>query len=98
GASIFRQFSHVTLPLMKSTLLVLLMLGVIFTFKVFDLIYIMTAGGPADATQVIPFLAYQLSFGMYRFGEGAALSNISFIIIGLLALVYLYFTRKEEVM
>lgn len=98
GANRFQQFFYITLPLMKPTLLVLLMLGVIFTFKVFDLIYIMTAGGPADATQVIPFLAYQLSFGMYRFGEGAALSNISFIIIGLFALVYLYFTRREEVM
>lgn len=98
GANKVRQFFYITLPMMKSTLLVLLMLGVIFTFKVFDLIYIMTAGGPSDATQVIPFLAYQLSFGMYRFGEGAALSNISFILIGLLALVYLYFTRKDEVM
>ena len=98
GANRFQQFFYITLPLMKPTLLVLLMLGVIFTFKVFDLIYIMTAGGPADATQVIPFLAYQLSFGMYRFGEGAALSNISFIIIGLFALVYLYFIRREEVM
>ncbi|MGM8364287.1 carbohydrate ABC transporter permease [Virgibacillus sp. W0181] len=98
GANRFQQFFHITLPLMKPTLLVLLMLGVIFTFKVFDLIYIMTAGGPADATQVIPFLAYQLSFGMYRFGEGAALSNISFVLIGLIALVYLYFIRREEVM
>jgi len=98
GASRFQQFMRITLPLMKPTLLVLLMLGVIFTFKVFDLIYIMTAGGPADATQVIPFLAYQLSFSMYRFGEGAALSNISFLIIGAIAVLYLYLIRKEEVM
>ncbi|GGJ99252.1 sugar ABC transporter permease [Lentibacillus kapialis] len=98
GATRFQQFRHITLPLMKPTILVLLMLGVIFTFKVFDLIYIMTAGGPADATQVIPFLAYQLSFGMYRFGEGAALSNISFLIIGAIAVLYLYLIRKEEVM
>src|SRR5699024_11990389 len=98
GASRFQQFMRITLPLMKPTILVLLMLGVIFTFKVFDLIYIMTAGGPADATQVIPFLAYQLSFSMYRFGEGAALSNISFLIIGAIAVLYLYLIRKEEVM
>ncbi|WP_246206654.1 carbohydrate ABC transporter permease [Virgibacillus ihumii] len=98
GANKMQQFVYITLPLMRPTLLVLLMLGVIFTFKVFDLIYIMTAGGPANSTQVIPFLAYELSFSMYRFGEGAALSNISFFIIGAIALVYLYLIRKEDTM
>lgn len=98
GANRFKQFVHITLPLMRPTILILLMLGVIFTFKVFDLIYIMTAGGPADSTQVIPFLAYELSFTMYRFGEGAALSNISFVIIAVIALIYLYLIRKEDVM
>ncbi|CDQ38674.1 carbohydrate ABC transporter permease [Virgibacillus salexigens] len=98
GANKIKQFYYITLPLMKPTILVLLMLGVIFTFKVFDLIYIMTGGGPADSTQVIPFLAYQLSFSMYRFGEGAALSNISFFLIGMIAILYLYLIRKEEVM
>lgn len=98
GANRFQQFVHLTLPLMRPTVLILLMLGVIFTFKVFDLIYIMTAGGPANSTQVIPFLAYELSFTMYRFGEGAALSNISFLIIAVIALIYLYLIRKEEVM
>ncbi|EQB37801.1 hypothetical protein M948_04360 [Virgibacillus sp. CM-4] len=98
GANKKKQFYYITLPLMKPTILVLLMLGVIFTFKVFDLIYIMTGGGPADSTQVIPFLAYQLSFSMYRFGEGAALSNISFFLIGMIAILYLYLIRKEEVM
>lgn len=98
GANRFQQFVYITLPLMRPTVLILLMLGVIFTFKVFDLIYIMTAGGPANATQVIPFLAYELSFTMYRFGEGAALSNISFLIIAVIALLYLYLIRKEDVM
>lgn len=98
GANRLQQFAHITLPLMRPTVLILLMLGVIFTFKVFDLFYIMTAGGPANSTQVIPFLAYELSFTMYRFGEGAALSNISFLIIAAIALIYLYLIRKEDVM
>lgn len=97
GASRLQKLFYITVPLMKPTVLVLLMLGVIYTFKVFDIIYIMTGGGPADATQVTPFFAYQLSFQTFHFGEGAALSNIAFVIIFIVALIYLRIIRKESV-
>ncbi|MFC5702673.1 carbohydrate ABC transporter permease [Cohnella faecalis] len=97
GANRWLQFRHVTLPLMRPTILVLLMLGIINTFKVFDLIYIMTAGGPVTSSTVLPIYAYQLSFTMFEFSQGAAVSMIMFVLLILVAIVYLRMSNKEEV-
>ncbi len=97
GASRWQKFRYITLPLMKPTISILLILGLIYTFKVFDVIYIMTAGGPADATKVVSYLAYDLSFNLFRFGEGAALSNIALFLIALFAIVYVRKVQKESV-
>ncbi|MFZ4453654.1 carbohydrate ABC transporter permease [Salibacterium aidingense] len=97
GANKLKQFLYITFPMMKPTFSILVMLGVIYTFKVFDIIYIMTAGGPANSSQVLPYLAYDLSFTLHRFGEGAGVSNISLIIIASISLIYLYIIRKESV-
>lgn len=97
GAGSFKKFIYITMPMLKPTILVLLLLGFIYTFKVFDIIYSMTQGGPANSSQILPYYAYELSFKLFKFGEGAAASCISFLIIGILALLYIYFTRKEEV-
>lgn len=96
GASRLKQFRHITLPLMKPTILILLMLGIINTFKVFDLIFIMTAGGPVNSSNVLPIYAYQLSFLKFEFSQGAAVSMIMFIILIVLAVFYLRMTSKEE--
>lgn len=96
GANKLLQFKHITLPLMRPTILVLLMLGIINTFKVFDLIYIMTAGGPVTSSTVLPIYAYQLSFSMFDFSHGAAVSMIMFVLLILVALVYLKMSNKEE--
>lgn len=97
GAGALKKFLYITMPMLKPTILVLLLLGFIYTFKVFDIIYSMTQGGPANSSQILPYYAYELSFKLFKFGEGAAASCISFIIIALLALMYIYFTGKEEV-
>lgn len=97
GAGKLLQFKHITLPLMKPTILVLLMLGIIYTFKVFDLIFIMTAGGPVNASTVLPIYAYQLSFGTFEFSQGAAVSMMMFVILIAVAVVYLKMMNKEEV-
>lgn len=96
GANAIAKFLHITLPMMKSTIIVLILLGFIYTFKVFDIIYAMTGGGPANASQILPYYSYELSFKMFRFGEGAAVSTVSFGIIAIFALIYVYFSRKEE--
>ncbi|MBW7475718.1 sugar ABC transporter permease [Paenibacillus oenotherae] len=96
GANRLLQFKHITLPLMRPTILVLLMLGIINTFKVFDLIFIMTAGGPVTSSTVLPIYAYQLSFSMFDFSHGASVSMIMFVLLILVAIVYLKMSNKEE--
>src|SRR5262249_53162379 len=67
GATVIRRFIHITLPQMRAVALGLLLLTFIYTFKVFDLIYVMTAGGPVDATTVLPIQIYRLNFSFFRF-------------------------------
>lgn len=96
GAGRIRQFRYITLPLMKPTILVLLMLGVIYTFKVFDLIFIMTGGGPVNASTVFPLYAYRLAFINFEFSLGATVSSIMFFVLITIAAAYLWMIRKEE--
>jgi multiple sugar transport system permease protein len=97
GATAWRRFWDITLPLMRPVSLSIILLGLIYTFKVFDLIYVMTRGGPVDATTVLPIYTYQLTFQFFRFGEGAAAATV--LLVGLLgvAVAYLWFSRHEEV-
>ena len=74
---------------------VVLMLGVIYTLKVLDIILGLTQGGPANATQTIATMSYQSSFVEFKFGEGAALSNILILISLVFAIVYLRATRRQ---
>lgn len=97
GANAWQRFRSLTLPLMRPVSLSVLLLGIIYTFKVFDLIYVMTAGGPVDATTVVPIYAYQLTFQFFRFGQGAAAATL--LLLGLIgvAVTYLWWSRREEV-
>ena len=97
GANAWHRFRTLTLPLMRPVALSVLLLGIIYTFKVFDLIYVMTAGGPVDATTVLPIYAYQLTFEFFRFGHGAAAATL--LLVGLVgvAIAYLWWSRREEV-
>lgn len=96
GANAWQRFRSLTLPLMRPVALSVLLLGIIYTFKVFDLVYVMTGGGPVDATNVLPIQTYKLSFTFFRFGEGAAAATL--LLVGLIgvALAYLFWTRREE--
>ena len=67
---------------MRPVALSVLLLGLIYTFKVFDLIYVMTKGGPVDATTVLPIYTYKLTFEFFRFGDGAAAATL--LLLGLL--------------
>ncbi|TDF93195.1 carbohydrate ABC transporter permease [Paenibacillus piri] len=96
GASRLNQFAYITLPLLRPTILVLLMLGIIYTFKVFDLIYIMTGGGPVNASTVFPLYAYRLAFTNFEFSLGATVASFMFLILMVLAAGYLWLMRKEE--
>lgn len=96
GARPIQKFFYITLPLLRPAIMAVLVLGFVYTFKVFDLIFVMTGGGPVNATEVLATFAYKLSFRFYYFGQGAAVANILFLILFCVALVYLTLIRKEE--
>ncbi|MBS4208657.1 sugar ABC transporter permease [Bacillus sp. FJAT-50079] len=96
GANKLQTFTKITMPLMKSTLYVILVLGIIYTFKVFDIILIMTGGGPVNATQVLPFFGYEQAFINFNFGASGAVATIILFILMCISLVYLYLVKKEE--
>jgi multiple sugar transport system permease protein len=96
GANRWERFWYITTPLLRPVIAVVLMLGLIYTLKVFDIIYVMTNGGPANSTQIFATWSYSLSFSQQVFGQGAALGNIILVIALLVALIYLRFTRSES--
>ncbi|GAB2553903.1 carbohydrate ABC transporter permease [Gracilibacillus alcaliphilus] len=97
GSNKLQTFWHITLPLLRPQLLVIIVLGIIYTFKVFDLILIMTGGGPVNATTVLPFYGYQLAFVNFNFGESGVVATVILCILLIIASIYLYMMKKEEV-
>jgi multiple sugar transport system permease protein len=94
GATGWKAFLHITMPNLRAVAGVVLVLGVVYTIKVLDIILGLTGGGPANATQTLATQSYERSFVDFRFGEGAALSNILIVVSLLFAIVYLRGTRR----
>ncbi|MCC2640005.1 MAG: putative ABC-type sugar transport system, permease component [Nitrospira sp.] len=89
GAGLWQRFWRITLPLLKPALLLALLFRTMDAFRVFDLVFVMTQGGPGDATQVLQFYGYQALFAEGRLGYGSAVSVAVFLMILSLSLVYL---------
>ena len=99
GANSWQRFIHMTLPMMKPTMMVVLVLGFINTFKVFDLIYVLTGGGPVQSSEVLSSVAYRYSFTSGNFSQGAAAANVLFVILLVVGFFYLRFVQTDtEVM
>jgi multiple sugar transport system permease protein/N,N'-diacetylchitobiose transport system permease protein len=97
GASAFRVFRHITLPLITPVILVALVLRTIDAFKIFDTIWIMTRGGPANGTQTIGIYAYKTAYQSFDFGGGAALGYLIALLIVGLAAIYIRLLRRAPV-
>ncbi|WP_030345894.1 carbohydrate ABC transporter permease [Streptomyces sp. NRRL S-1022] len=95
GASAWRTFRSVTLPVLRPVITVVLVLGFMSTVKILDLILALTDGGPADATQTLGTLTYQNSFVRLDFGAGAVVGNVLILISALFAVLYLRASRTE---
>ncbi|MEU4659842.1 sugar ABC transporter permease [Streptomyces sp. NPDC023723] len=95
GASAWRTFRSVTLPMLKPVVTVVLVLGFMSTVKILDLILALTDGGPADATQTLGTLTYQNSFVQLDFGAGAVVGNVLILISAVFAVFYLRANRTE---
>ena len=96
GASKFQKFIYITLPLVKPAITAVLMLGFIYTFKAFDLQFVMTSGGPLNATDVLGTYSYQLSFTQYEFSKGSASAIILFCCLFIVGLFYLRMIARED--
>ncbi len=95
GAGWFRTLFSIIIPLLWPTFTVVLVLRTLDAFRVFDIVYVMTQGGPANATKVISFLTYQEAFKFLHFSRGAALSYLITLIVALLAYLYMQAMRKQ---
>jgi ABC-type sugar transport system permease subunit len=95
GASARRQFLHVTLPLLKPAIMVALIFRTLDAFRVFDLIYALTGGGPGTSTEPIALYTFNSLLQNLQFGYGSALSVIVFVITFGLALLYIRFLGAE---
>jgi multiple sugar transport system permease protein len=96
GAGRFQQFTRITLPLMRSTIESILVLGFIYTFKVYDLVYVMTSGGPVNSTQLMSTYSYKLSFDNFLYSKGSAVANALLVILLLVGVVYVRITSRGE--
>jgi multiple sugar transport system permease protein len=97
GARPWRQFIHITLPLLQPALLVALIFRTLDAFRVFDLIYVMTGGGPGTATEPIALYTFNVLFQNLRFGFGAALSVLIFLVTFTLALLYIRVLGRDVI-
>ena len=96
GASPWQQFRYIIFPLIIPSFNINLIMSLIGGFKVFDMVYVLTNGGPGFASQVVSTMVYE-AFGEGRWGYGTALNLVLFVIISFISLVVLNFFRKREV-
>ncbi|WP_144184127.1 carbohydrate ABC transporter permease [Elioraea rosea] len=96
GAGAFARFWHITLPQLRPVLTVVVLLRAIWMFNKFDIIWLLTKGGPLGATEHLPILAYKRAFSQFDVGGGAAVATLSFLILTALVMLYFRLFPLEE--
>jgi len=94
GAGIIAKFKYITWPLLSPTTFFILITSTIAHFQMFVQPYVMTQGGPADATMTYVYLLYNKAFGWFKMGEACAMAWMLFILVILLTLLQFYFSKK----
>jgi multiple sugar transport system permease protein len=95
GAGMWQRFRHVTFPHIKGVVLIASLLSVIWTFADFQLIYVLTKGGPANQTHIFGTYAYQIGLAATEIGMGAAIALYMFPILTVFAVLLLTYLRRE---
>ncbi|EJF40760.1 ABC transporter, permease protein [Clostridium sp. MSTE9] len=98
GAGKLRTLISITIPMIKPAIMSVLTLGFVYTFKVFDLVWVMTKGGPVNSTELVSTYAYRLSFEEFAFSRGASAANILFLILLVVGFFYIRLIDEDEVM
>jgi multiple sugar transport system permease protein len=96
GASPCQSFRYITLPLLKPTIMVALLIRTIFEFRAFDVIWILTQGGPAGATETLSLLNFRMGFRYFATGPAAALSWIMLGMTGVLSAGYIWSLSRQR--
>jgi len=96
GAGMWHRFRHVTVPHIKGVVLIAALLSIIWTFADFQLIYVLTKGGPANQTHIFGTYAYQIGLSATEIGMGAAIALYMFPILAVFAVILLVYLRREE--
>ena len=96
GANARQRFRNVTVPHLRPTILLVITLGVIGTWQVFDQMYVMTQGGPAKTTLTPAYLSYTSAFGQQKWGQGAAMAFLLFILIFVLTSIQRFVLRDKD--
>ena len=94
GASPVQTFKNVTVPLMSPTIFFVVIITAISSFQIFDLIYLMTQGGPLDSTNVLVYAIYQNAFEYFNVGKASAIAYVLFVVILLLTLIQWNLRKK----
>jgi multiple sugar transport system permease protein len=97
GAKPWQRFWHITWPLLLPVTMVVVLFSVIQTFADFQIVYVMTGGGPANATHLFATYAYQIGIGTGLLSEGAAISLAMFPVLFLVVIIQLLYIRRVEV-
>ena len=98
GASAWQKFRWITFPLLRPVSAITVLLGLVYTLKVFDIIWIMSRGGPGDSSTTFATWSYRKSFGslLPQFGPGAAISNLLILMALVCGLIYIRYQGKQQ--
>ena len=97
GANVFRRLFHIIIPLIMPMIMVVLVIRTMQALKVFDIIYMLTRGGPINSTMVLNYYIYNQTFGAFRFSYGSALAIVVAIISILITIAYIRVLRTEDI-
>jgi multiple sugar transport system permease protein len=95
GATAWRRFLHITLPLLMPVLTIVMLFSIIQTFSDFQIVQVLTRGGPTDTTHLFATLAFQIGMQGGQLGQGAAVSLFMLPFLGLLVIAQLWYTRRN---
>lgn len=96
GANTWQRFRYVTVPIMRPVILIVLMLGIVYTLKVFDLVIVLTGGGPANQSHLLSSWSYQQAFTRFDFGTGTAVANILLVVSLVVGAIYVRMSRSDS--
>jgi multiple sugar transport system permease protein len=96
GASPFQMFRFITLPLLRPITFFVVVTSIILSFRIFIPVFVLTKGGPLDATRVIVYEIYEQGFGKFQFGYASTLANLLLLFVGLITLVQMRGSRSKE--